>query len=161
MDKWAKCAFLRVVGGVSIYIYMYIYTCTYVLFYMYTHTSVHINNSLVGPGLRGLLEAHQRQPLAGHAQGHLHCHLRSLSPQRPPSRDPSYPPIEAVLPSHRGAVREFPKSQGPQCRPQILGLSLQGHPQKGPPIHRPFVGVLGEARGSSSPKYPNRSSQLV
>ena len=23
LDKWAKCAFLRVVGGVSIYIYIY------------------------------------------------------------------------------------------------------------------------------------------
>ena len=25
MDKWAKCAFPRVVGGVSIYVYIYIY----------------------------------------------------------------------------------------------------------------------------------------
>ena len=45
VDKWAKCAFLRVVGGVSIYIYMYL-SYMYIIYlmnihiYLCTHTSM-------------------------------------------------------------------------------------------------------------------------
>ena len=35
-----------------------------------------------------------------------------------------------------GTQWEFPQIRGPQYRPRILGLSLQGHPHKEPPICR-------------------------
>ena len=31
---------------------------------------------------------------------------------------------------------DFPKIRGPSIDPRIAGLFLEGHPQKGPPIHR-------------------------
>ena len=41
------------------------------------------------------------------------------------------------------STRQFPKIRGTEkCRPQIVGLSLQGHPQKGSPTHRPAEGPL-------------------
>ena len=108
--------YVRICIYVYMYKHMYVYVCVHMCTYIYKYVSCS-RNKPPRPQMR--LSRFEE------TEGHQAEAPRALHPAWALSENPTKSAY-----GHMGVS----KNQGPEYRPQVVGLLLQGHPQKEPPI---------------------------